>query len=247
MDLTTIVGFAALGAGIGLAAFVGALPAVFLDWHGLGIVVGGTAIAMLINSPFEHLLQAVSSVGRLFGGGNRGYRDLRRTVKAVVTLAERAQANRLAALQEVDAAEVDGYLRHAAQLALEYNDPEKVYRVLDNEIDQNFDRQNEVVNVFRTAGILAPMFGLLGTLIGIVQVLRLIASPEEVGPAMAVAVTTAFYGIFMANALCIPIAGKLRVRYREELLAKTIVKDGIVAILKGTVPIVIERDLSSYL
>lgn len=247
MDLTTFAALVAFVAAIGGAAYTGDLPAVFLNWHGLGIVLGGTAIAMLLNTPLRYLLGALTSAGRLFGGGDGDYRDPSRVVKVVVALAERAQANRMGALQEADGAAVGGYLRHAAQLALEYNDPEKVARVLDNEIDRNFDRQNEVVNVFRTAGILAPMFGLLGTLVGIVQVLRLIASPDQVGPAMAVAVTTAFYGIFTANAFCIPVAGKLRVRYREELLAKSIVNDGIVSILKGAVPLIIERDLKAYL
>ena len=93
---------------------------------------------------------------------------------------------------------------------------------------------------------LAPMFGLLGTLIGIVSVLRDLANPASVGASMAVAMTTAFYGISLANIFCVPVAGKLRSRNIEELQAKTMVAEGIVMMLRGTVPLVIERKLRSY-
>jgi chemotaxis protein MotA len=132
-------------------------------------------------------------------------------------------------------------------VAVEYNDPELVKSILEGEINTSFDRHNEVINVFRTAAILAPMFGLLGTLIGIVSVLKQISNPETVGGAMAVAMTTAFYGISLANMFCVPVAGKLRIRNLEELRAKSMVADGVVMMMRGTIPLVIERKLQAYL
>ena len=100
----------------------------------------------------------------------------------------------------------------ASLAALEYNDSNFVKQVMEQEINQAADETNEIANVYRTMSILMPMFGLLGTLIGIIGVLRDLSNPENVGPAMGVAITSAFYGIFMANMICVPIAGKIRAR-----------------------------------
>ncbi|MEE8424541.1 MAG: MotA/TolQ/ExbB proton channel family protein, partial [Elusimicrobiota bacterium] len=87
--------------------------------------------------------------------------------------------------------------------------------------------------------------GLIGTLIGIVQVLQQIADPSKVGPAMAIAITSAFYGIVLANIVFIPIAGKMRVRLWEKVKVKAMVIEGVTGMMKGTVPLVLERRLQS--
>ena len=135
----------------------------------------------------------------------------------------------------------------AATAALEYNDSNFVRQVLEQEINQNVDDMNEVTNVYRTMGIMSPMFGLLGTLIGIVEVLKDLANPESVGPAMAVAITSAFYGILFANVVCVPIAGKMRAKVWMEVRMKSMILEGILEIMKGSVPLVVERRLQSFL
>jgi chemotaxis protein MotA len=244
MDMTTLVGFGAVVAIAWLAMLGGGVPAAFLNWHGVVIVIGGVGSAMLINTPMRYILQAIGSMRLVIGGGR--YQNMRATISAVVALAEQVQARGTSAFQDADASAAGGFLNHAAQAAIEYNNADLVDQILTNEIDQAFDHQNEVVNVFRTMGVLAPMFGLVGTLVGIVEVLRQIANPEQVGTAMAVALTTAFYGILLANIFCVPVAGKLRIRFWEELQAKTIIKEGVVMMMRGTVPLIIERKLQSY-
>ena len=91
------------------------------------------------------------------------------------------------------------------------------------------------------------MFGLLGTLIGIIGVLSDISNAERVGPAMAVAITSAFYGIFLANMVCVPVAGKIRSRIWMEVRMKAMILDGVLEIMKGSIPIVVERRLQSYM
>jgi chemotaxis protein MotA len=102
---------------------------------------------------------------------------------------------------------------------------------------------NEVVNVFRVASVMAPMFGLIGTLVGIIEVLRNITSPEAVGVSMATAITSAFYGITMANLVCVPLAGKLRGLMLKEAEAKGLVAEGYADIVKGEMPLVVEQRL----
>ena len=96
-------------------------------------------------------------------------------------------------------------------------------------------------------GILSPMFGLLGTLMGIIGVLRQLSDPEGVGPAMAVAITSAFYGILFSNMICVPIAGKIRARIWLRVKLKSMILEGILEIMRGSVPLVVERRLQSYL
>ncbi|MDE2314215.1 MAG: MotA/TolQ/ExbB proton channel family protein [Elusimicrobia bacterium] len=245
MDITTLIGYGAIAGMVVIGAVTGSLPAVFLNWHGLGIVVGGTICAILVNTPFPLLWEALAALRLIWR--DRRYPPKRQIAASVIALSEQMHARGVAAFQEADSRAIGGYLGYATKTALEYNDPNLVDEVLNHEIDQAYDRQNEVVNVFRTMSVLAPMFGLLGTLIGIVQVLRQISNPGQVGEAMAVAITTAFYGISLANAFCLPIAGKLRLRYLEEMQAKRMVADGVVMMLRRVIPSVIERKLKSYL
>jgi len=245
MDITTLIGYGAIAGMVVIGAITGSLPAVFLNWHGLGIVIGGTFCAILVNTPLPLLWETISSL-RLIWRDQR-YPPKRQIVATMIALSEQMHARGVSVFQEADSRAVGGYLGYATKTALEYNDPALVDEVLNNEIDQAYDRQNEIINVFRTMGVLAPMFGLLGTLIGIVQVLRQISDPSRVGEAMAIAITTAFYGISLANAFCLPIAGKLRLRYLDEMQAKRMVADGVVMMLKRVIPSVVERKLKSYL
>jgi chemotaxis protein MotA len=152
----------------------------------------------------------------------------------------------MSALKEADPKVAGGFLERAATAALEYSDSKFVRQVLEQEINQAFDDINEVANIYRTMGVLAPMFGLLGTLIGIIAVLKEISNPEAVGPAMAVAITSAFYGILFANIVCVPVAGKLRSRALAQIRIKSMVLEGIMEIMKGSLPMVVERRLQAY-
>ncbi|MBI3288242.1 MAG: MotA/TolQ/ExbB proton channel family protein [Elusimicrobia bacterium] len=243
MDLTTVLGAFGLTALLVVGVKTGQLPPLFLNWHGIAIVFGGTAAAMLLNTPTEYITRAVASLGLLLRGNP--YPNTDKIVTAVVALAEKVRTRGAAAFNETDPRAVGGYLQRAAVAAAEHNNVEVVQQMLVDEINAAYDLNNETINVFRTASVLAPMFGLLGTLIGIVSVLKQISNPESVGAAMAVAMTTAFYGISVANVICVPIAGKLRIRNDQELKARSMVVEGVVMMMRGTVPIVIERKLKA--
>jgi chemotaxis protein MotA len=245
MDTTSLIGIGAFLALIGTGAATGQLPSMFLNTHALIIVLGGSLSAVLISTPSREFVDALRSAASILRDGR--YPDGKTTVAQIVALAQQVQTRGVAAFREVDPQAAGGYLARATAVALEYNDVEIVSNVLEREINATFDRQNESSGMFRTWGILAPMFGLLGTLVGIVGVLSEISQPEKVGGAMAISMTTAFYGIALSNMICVPIANKLRLRNMEELRARSLVRDGVVMMMRGTLPLIVERKLSAEL
>lgn len=245
MDFTTIFGIISAVALISIGIITNQLSSALVNIHGIFIVVGGTLVAMLIHTPGVFLLRAVRELGVLFK--ERGLASPQKIIPAMVDLAEQCRMRGMTAMKDVDTMVANGFLSRTATAALEYNDAQFVQQVIEQEINQEADSMNEVANVYRSMGILAPMFGLLGTLIGIIRVLRDLSNPENVGPAMAVAITSAFYGILLANMVCVPIAGKIRARIWMEVKTKSMILDGILEIMKGSIPMVVERKLQSYL
>lgn len=229
---------------VGLAVATGQITRVFLNFHGIGLVGGGTIVAMLLNTPWEYLKPALGAVFGMLS--NHDHIKPAAVLPAVIQASQAVHSQGLNALRSVDQRVGGGWLARAATVALENNDPEYVRALLEQEAIQNKEHQDEIINVYRTMGIVSPMFGLIGTLIGIVDVLKHISNPEEVGANMAVAVTTAFYGILLANLVSVPLAGKLRLRYHQEYVMRAMVIEGVIEMLKGTVPALLERKLKVY-
>lgn len=245
MDLATITGVLLL-AGISVAGvYLGQFSLALINLHGVLLVFGGTGVAMLINTPARYLIKALREIPYVFRDG--GESRLETMVPALVSLGEQCRLRGLAALKDADPALADGFLARAAAAAMEYNDTAFVRQVLEQEINMAFEEINEVANIYRTMGVMAPMFGLLGTLVGIIGVLKELSNPEGVGPAMAVAITSAFYGILYANVVCVPMAGKIRARAMLQTRMRTMILEGILEIMKGSLPIVIERRMQSFL
>jgi len=245
MDFTTLGGVAAFAVLIFVGIMTKQLSGSLLNLHGLLVVAGGTLVAMLVNTPRRYLSKALSEVFYIFKEGAES--DLGRMVPVLVALAEQCRMRGLSAMKDADSRVAGGFLARASAAALEYNDYQFVRQVLEQEINQGYDEINEVANIYRTMGVLAPMFGLIGTLMGIIGVLKELSNPETVGPAMAVAITSAFYGILFANMVCVPIAGKIRARALLEVKMRSMILEGVLEIMKGSMPMVVERRLQSYL
>lgn len=245
MDITSVLGVTGLFALAGIAVITGQVSSAFLNLHGFLIVIVGCGVSMLINTPAALLKESLLSIVVLFRAETRT--DPKDIVPVLITASQNVHARGMNALSGMDNKVAAGFLARAAQIGMEFKDPKYVQEVLESELKLEFDRHNEIVNVYRTMSILFPMFGLIGTLLGIVDVLKDISNPESVGPAMAVAITSAFYGISLANLFATPIAGKLRLKFLQEHLAKAVIVEGIVEILKGTIPVLVERRLEAYL
>lgn len=244
MDITSTAGILGFAALLLLGVAAGEVTSLFINAHGIVIVLGGTALAMLINTPLRYVRETVLAMASLIRSD--AYGDPAALVPVLTRLAEQVQARGIGALRGVDDRVAGGFLAQAATTAMEYNNPDFVRKVLETEVNNKVDRANEIINVIRTAGVLSPMFGLIGTLVGIIHVLQQIADPKKAGPAMAVAITTAFYGILFANFFCVPVAGKLRFRLWEEIKVKAIVIEGVVSMMQGVVPLVLERRLQAF-
>ena len=244
MDITSVVGFFGFAGLILVGVAAGEVTSLFINAHGIVIVFGGTVLAMLINTPLRYVRETIVVMAGLLRSDSFG--DPAALVPVLTRLAEQVQARGIGSLRGVDDRVAGGFLAQAATTAMEYNNPDFVRKVLEMEVNNKVDRANEIINVIRTAGVLSPMFGLIGTLVGIIHVLQQIADPAKAGPAMAVAITTAFYGIIFANFFCVPVAGKLRFRLWEEIKVKAMVIEGVVSMMQGVVPLVLERRLQAF-
>jgi len=148
----------------------------------------------------------------------------------------------------LESVEVDNeFLRNGIQLVVDGNDPALVQKMLSKEISLSIERNEIGVAIFKAMGDVAPAMGMIGTLIGLVQMMSNMSDPALIGPAMAVALLTTFYGAIIATTLALPIADKLAHRSNEERLSKSMILESISAIQEGLNPRMIEGLLNAYL
>ena len=126
-------------------------------------------------------------------------------------------------------------------------DPQLIQEIMETEISCLEERHLKGAEILLTFGTLAPGMGMIGTIIGLVLMLKRMNDPSTIGPAMAVALLTTFYGAVLANLVFNPMAGKLRARSREEVLIRTMILEGIMSISRGENPRILEEKLNSFL
>ncbi len=245
MDLGTIIG---LALGVGIILFgtrEGGGVGVFLNAHGIIIVVGGTFAAMLINSTISTIGNTIRALlGLVF---SRRPPSLRATIDLVRKLAEINRSDGLLALEGPGENFGDGFLERSVNMAITSGgNADFVRDVMEQEILQIRQRHLRVTDLLRSLAMISPMFGLVGTLIGIVHVLQQITDPEKVGPAMAVALSTAFYGILLSALVGTPLANKLRERSQDETVLKQIILEGMMGICRGEQPSLLEIRLRAF-
>jgi chemotaxis protein MotA len=243
MDLSTIVGIVA-GLSLMLVAIInGGNVRIFLDLNSFMITIGGTIAATLVNYPVSKLTE-VTKVLRVAFRTERY--DAMHTISMLVDMSEKARREGLLALEEEAQAVEDDFLEHAIQLVIDGVEPEVIQDVLETEIDAIYSRHQLGQGVFETMGALAPAFGMIGTLIGLVQMLSGLEDLDKVGPGLSVALITTLYGAVLANLMFIPIAGKLGVRSKEEIQCKEMIISGVLAIQKGENPRLVRERLLTF-
>ncbi|MBI3298913.1 MAG: MotA/TolQ/ExbB proton channel family protein [Elusimicrobia bacterium] len=237
-----------LGVGTGLLAWGAASGEAggFLNTHGISVVIGGTLTALLAGTPMATLVSSVRRGLGLFMADRTP--TLEAAMAEVLRLAQAAQdGGGLLSIQDEARDFAEGFLHRCVRVAIACGETSDARRVLEEDIRQRRILRNEDANVYRTAGMLSPMFGILGTLIGMIQVLSKLNDPSKVGPAMALALSSAFLGIAIANILCIPLAGQIRMWAMKESLVLEVILEGVLNIALGRPPIVVEMRLASYL
>jgi chemotaxis protein MotA len=244
MDIATLVGIFTAFALVLSAIFMGGSMGIFINIPSMMIVVGGTLGATMINYPLPDMLKVVKVVRNAFFHKKSTTTEI---IANFVTLAGIARREGILAL-EGNAGEMrDEFLKKGMQLSVDGLEPGSIKDILETEVVAIQDRHKLGAEIFTTLGTFAPALGMIGTLIGLVQMLQTMEDPSTIGPSMAVALLTTFYGALMANVLFLPIAGKLRNRSDEEVMIKELMTEGIISIAKGENPRVIEQKLNAYL
>ena len=244
MDLTTIIGLIAGSSVILLAITQAGSLMSFFSLPSIMIVVGGTGGAVIINYPINELVGVIPVVKKtLFSKAQQ----VTETIATLVSFAERARREGILALERHMEEIEDEFLAKGIQLAVDGTEPELMRNILTTELDYLEKRHASGASIFATAGALAPAFGMIGTLIGLVLMLQTMSDPSTIGPQMAVALITTFYGALAANLIFIPLTGKLKRRSEEEVLVKEMMIEGILSIQSGDNPRIVEQKLTSFI
>ncbi len=244
MDIATLVGIVLSFALVLSAIMMGGSLSIFINIPSVMIVVGGTLGATMINYPLPDILKVTKVVKNAFFMKKMTANEL---IATFVNLAGIARREGILALESKLNEMNDEFMRKGMQLSVDGLEPAAIKEILETEIDAIQDRHKLGAEIFTTMGTFAPALGMIGTLIGLVQMLQTMSDPSTIGPAMAVALLTTFYGAVMANLMFLPIAGKLKNRSSEEVTMKDLMTEGVISIAKGENPRVIEQKLNAYL
>lgn len=252
MDFTGIIG---LIAGFGLIFYgitgLTDMTAIkgFIDYQSMAITIGGTIASTLIAFPISYFKNIPKQMGIIFG---RNRYDPKNYIEQIVDFAQEARKKGLLSLEEKANGLNDTFLKESVLLIVDAIDPEKVKEMLGNELDSLDERHSRGWQFYEKSAGFAPAFGMIGTLIGLINMLGNLnmdssSGANSLGHGMAVALITTFYGSLIANLILVPFAHKLHMRHNEEILCKQIVAEGVVAIQAGDNPKHIEQRLNAFL
>ncbi|QGP92847.1 Chemotaxis protein PomA [Neomoorella glycerini] len=244
IDYMTVAGIIA---GIGLmggALVMGGNPKLFLNVPSLMVTVGGSFAAVLINFSFQDVKNVFGTVKQAF---TTDLMDPEELIELFGELARKARREGLLALED-DANRLDDpFFSKGIQMMVDAMEPEMIREILETDMAYMARRHEIGQGIFKTWGNLAPSFGLIGTLIGLVQMLAKLDKPETLGSSMALALITTFYGAIMAYMIFIPLAGKLGLRSEQEMMLHQMMLEGIISIQSGVNPRILEERLRSFL
>ena len=208
------------------------------------IVVGGTAGACMLQFPLSIFMAACKSVVKVFlHKGHDGEAILQQLVK----FANKARKTGIVSLDS-DLAEVhDPFLKQALMLAVDGTESSEVRKIMTLELENKSEIEEKIPAVFEAAGGYSPTVGIIGAVLGLIQVMKNLSDIDEVGRGIATAFVATIYGVAVANLVCLPAAGKLKFRHREETMIKEMMLEGVISILDGMNPRMIETKLRTFL
>jgi chemotaxis protein MotA len=238
------------GALLGLTAVVGGLLlegetiSQILQPTAALIVFGGTAGAVLIQFPLAIVVGALRKLREIFSEPGEG---LEPVMELLLRLANTARRHGIVSLDaELDSLE-DPFLRKVLMLAVDGTEPAELRKIADLELNNLDEREEKLPLVFEAAGGFSPTIGIIGAVLGLIQVMQHLDQIDQVGHGIAVAFVATIYGVGAANLLLLPAAGKLRIRHREEQIRREMILEGVISILEGMNPRILQISLRSYL
>ncbi len=242
MDLATIIGVV-MGISLVTASIMtGGDIGGFINIPSILVVFGGTFSGTLIMFPMG---QVIGSIKVAINTIKVKPNDPKKIIKIMVELSKKVRKDGALSLQTYKTP--DKFLSKAIGMMVDGMDHHSIRAVLGTEIDKMKARHASGSELFDQVGLLAPAFGMIGTLIGLVQMLQQLSDPASIGPAMAVALLTTFYGALLANLFCIPIAKKLSIRSTEESVVLELIMEGVVSIVRKENPSLMRSKLNAFL
>jgi chemotaxis protein MotA len=244
VDIATVTGMLSA---FGLVIFgitMGSPLTLFINAPSAMIVLGGTLGATLIAYPLREVFGIVGVVKNAFLHRLPASDSV---ITKLVELSNKARRDGILALESATNDIADQFMVRGIQLAVDGQEPEAIETILQTEIDKTRSRHKKGADILSSMGVFAPALGMIGTLIGLVQMLQNMSDPNAIGPAMAVALITTFYGAMLANLLFNPLAAKLRGRSDDEVEVRELMLQGILAIAAGDNPRVVEQRLHAFL
>ncbi len=245
MDISSLLGI--------LLALAGILAGLLLEGGHVGqilqptaamIVLGGTIGAVMLQYPLGVVGAAAKRLVRAFF-----YREVggEAIIKQLIHFANKARRSGIVSLDQDLPAIEDEFLKQALMLAVDGTEPAELRKIMELQIENNFELEEKLPAVFESAGGFSPTIGIIGAVMGLIQVMQHLDHMDEVGRGIAVAFVATIYGVGAANVFFLPVAGKLRLRIREEQVLKQMTLEGVVSILEGMNPRMIEIKLESFL
>jgi len=208
------------------------------------IVVGGTAGAVMLQFPMHIFIAAIKALAKVFL--HKGH-DGEATVQQLVEFANKARKNGIVSLDAELGTITDPFLKQALMLAVDGTEPSEVRKIMQLELDNKSEIEEKIPAVFEAAGGYSPTVGIIGAVLGLIQVMKNLDNIDEVGRGIATAFVATIYGVAVANLICLPAAGKLKFRHREEVMLKEMMLEGVISILEGMNPRMIETKLRTFL
>lgn len=216
----------------------------FFDFQSILITIGGSMGAVLASNTLQDFIGGLKSFGLVLKVPNLNTAEI---IKKIIDLSNVARKEGLLSLEEAAGDLNDEFLKKGILLIVDGTDPDLVRGIMETELVSIEGRHKKKIGFWESLGAMGPAWGMIGTLVGLVNMLQNMADAAAIGPAMAVALITTLYGSMLANWICAPISSKLKANNGEEMMVKEIMIEGLLSIQAGENPRVIEEKLKSFL
>ncbi len=245
LDLATLGGVVLALAGIlgGLMLEGGKLRDI-AQFTAAMIVLGGTCGAVLISTPLATVLGALARLRGILFEKSQPPESL---IEEIIEYAMKARKNGIVSLEHEAAEIVNPFLRKALTLAIDGTDLEELRHMMELQMDLERRRAHSEVKVFESGGGYAPTIGIIGAVLGLIQVMKNLANIDEVGHGIAVAFVATVYGVGLANIFLLPAATKLKARIAQEMEIKELILQGVISIVEGLNPKLIRSKLEAFI
>ena len=244
MDLATVIGMSLSFILLGTAMMLGVGIAPYFDVPSMLITIGGSITSLFIGYKMENMKKAPTFFMIAFKPQTF---DVPGLIKKLVDYSTQARRDGILSLEQQSNQEENEFLKRGLNMAIDGAEPDSIRDLLETDMDRTLDRHKANAGIFDTWAAYAGAYGMLGTLIGLVAMLLNMSDPASIGPAMAVALLTTFYGSFIGNVVGSPIANILNIRANDEALVQLLIIEGIMSIQAGDNPRALEAKLLTFL